>query len=225
MLMEYGALIADVVIAAALVLAVVVGAHKGLVKSLAGVVIVVGAFIGASFVANAFAEPVAEWLGPMIEENIMEKLNTQETADVRSLLETLHFSGENLQKMVDEVLTTVKDTGMDMLSAVSDSVAHSVAYAGVYLVAFLALLVLLWLLMKPVELVVKLPLLRTVNAVGGGALGLVWGALLVFLAVWLLQRFDLLLTAEMVENSLLLHFFANNSPQKKGDSLAESKLS
>ena len=212
MLMEYGALIADVVIAAALVLAVVVGAHKGLVKSLAGVVIVVGAFIGASFVANAFAEPVAEWLGPMIEENMMEKLTGQETADAESLLESLHFSGERLQQMVDEVMGKVKETGADLLSAVTDIVAHSVAYAGVYLVAFLALLVLLWLLMKPVELVVKLPLLRTVNAVGGGALGLVWGALLVFLAVWLLQRFDVYITAEMVGKSTLLRFFATNSP-------------
>ena len=212
MLMEHSALIADIVIAVVLVLAVVQGARKGLVKSLAGVVIVAGALIGASFAANAFVEPVAEWLGPVIEENIMEKLNTQETADVRSLLETLHFSGENLQKMVDEVLTTVKDTGMDMLSAVSDSVAHSVAYAGVYLAAFLALLVVLWLLMKPVQLVVKLPVLRTVNTVGGGALGLVWGALLVFLIVWLLQRFNVLLTPDMVEKSKLLHFFATNSP-------------
>ena len=212
MLMEHSALIADIVIAAALVASVIVGACKGLVKSLAGVVIVVGAFIGASFVANAFAEPVAQWLGPVIEENIMEKLNTQESADVQSMLESLHFSGESLQQMVDEVLTTVQETGADLLTAVTDSVAHSVAYAGVYLAAFLALLVVLWLLMKPVHLLVKLPLLRTANAVGGGALGLVWGALLVFLAVWLLQRFDLLLTPDMVEDSALLHFFANNSP-------------
>jgi hypothetical protein len=101
---------------------------------------------------------------------------------------------------------------MDLLSAVSDSVAHSVAYAAVYLAAFLVLLVVVWLLMKPVYLLVKLPVLRTANALGGGALGLVWGALLVFLAVWLMQRFDLFLTADMVENSMLLRFFANNSP-------------
>ena len=77
---------------------------------------------------------------------------------------------------------------------------------------FLALLLVLWLLMKPVYLLVKLPLLRTVNAIGGGALGLVWGALLVFLAVWLMQRFDWYITADMVANSTLLHFFATNSP-------------
>jgi len=173
---------------------------------------VVVAFIGASFVANAFAEPVAQWLGPVIEESVLEKLAQQESADAQSLLEQFHFGGESLQQMVDEVMDKVKETGADLLSAVADSVAKSVAYALVYLAAFLVLLLVVWLLLRPVCLVVKLPILRTVNALGGGALGLVWGALLVFLAVWLLQRFDVYITADMVEKSTLLHFFATNSP-------------
>lgn len=212
MLLENPAIVADAVIAAVLVLAVVIGARKGLVKSLAGVVMVVAAFIGASFVANAFAEPVAQWLGPVIEESVLEKLAQQESADAQSLLEQFHFGGESLQQMVDEVMDKVKETGADLLSAVADSVAKSVAYALVYLAAFLVLLLVVWLLLRPVCLVVKLPILRTVNALGGGALGLVWGALLVFLAVWLLQRFDVYITADMVEKSTLLHFFATNSP-------------
>ncbi len=212
MFWENPAIIADIVIAVVLVLAVVQGAHKGLVKSLAGVVIMAAAFIGASFVANALAEPVAQWLGPVIEENILEKLTTENAADAESMLSVFHFDGESLQQMVDEVTDKVKETGMDLLHAVSDSVAQSVAYAVVYLAAFLVLLLVLWLLMKPIHLLVKLPVLRTVNALGGGALGLIWGVLLVFLAVWLLQRFDLVLTGEMVENSRLLQFFVHNSP-------------
>jgi uncharacterized membrane protein required for colicin V production len=205
-------LIADVVIALLLVAAAAIGAWKGLVKSLAGVIIVVTAFIGASFVANALAEPVAQWLGPVIEERIVEKLTTENTADAQSMLEAFHFDGESLQQMVDEVTGKVKETGMELLHAVTDSVAYSVAYAAVYLVAFLLLLLVVWLLLKPVHLLVKLPVLRTVNTLGGGALGLVWGMLLVFLAVWLLQRFDILLTPDMVEDSALLRFFATNSP-------------
>ena len=212
MFLENPGILADAVIAAVLVLAVVIGARKGLVKSLAGVVIVVTAFIGASFVANAFAEPVAQWLGPVIEESVLEKLGQQESADAESLLQQFHFGGESLQQMAQEVMDKVKETGMDLLSAVADSVAHSVAYALVYLAAFLVLLLVVWLLLRPVYLVVKLPVLRTINAVGGGALGLVWGALLVFLAVWLLQRFDVYITTEMVERSTLLRFFATNSP-------------
>ena len=212
MFLENPGFLADAVIAAVLVLAVIIGARKGLVKSLAGVVMVAAAFIGASFVANAFAEPVAQWLGPVIEESVLEKLNQQESADVESLLEQLHFGGESLQQMAGEVMDKVRETGMDLLGAVADSVAKSVAYALVYLAAFLVLLVVAWLLLRPVYLVVKLPVLRTINALGGGALGLVWGALLVFLAVWLLQRFDVYITAEMMEKSTLLRFFATNSP-------------
>ena len=196
--------IADIVIAAALVLAAVIGARKGLLKSLMGVVIVVVALIGASFVADA--------LTPILEESIHEKLNLQDTANAEAMLSAFHFSGESLQQLVEEIMAQVAETGQSLLSAVTDSVTHSIAYAAVYLVAFLALLLGLWLLSQPLHLAAKLPGLRTLNALGGGALGLLWGALLVFAAVWLLLRFDWVLTAEMVENSYLLYFFAHNSP-------------
>lgn len=204
--------VADMVIAVVLILTAIVGAKKGLLKSLAGVVIVVASFIGASFIADALADPVAKWLQPMLEGYLQEKLAVEGTTDAGAMLEIFQFSGENLEKMVEDVLAKVSQTGMSMLSAVSESVTHSIAYAAVYLVAFLALLVALWLLSQPLHLAAKLPGLRTLNALGGGALGLVWGALLVFLAVWLMQRFGWIITPEMVEKSTLLHFFATNSP-------------
>lgn len=203
---------ADIVIAAVLLLGVLIGARKGLIKSLSGVIIVVLAFLGAALVAQTLADPVAKWFAPLLEQQIQNKLTGQETADAGSLLASFHFSGESLRTLTDEVMRRVQETGVELLRAVTDSVAHSMAYAAVYLAAFLALLVVLWLLMKPVYLVVKLPGLRTVNALGGGALGLIWSALLVFLAVWLMQRFDLYLTEEMISRSFLLRFFAQNSP-------------
>ena len=204
--------LADIVIAAVLLLAMIVGAKKGLLKSLAGVVIVAASFIGAAFIADALADPVAKWLQPMVEGYVQESLAADSTADAGTMLEMFHFSGESLEKLVEEVMEKVSQTGMTVLHAVSESVTHSIAYAAVYLVAFLALLVALWLLSQPLHLAAKLPGLRALNALGGGALGLIWGALLVFLAVWLMQRFNWVITAEMVENSALLHFFATNSP-------------
>lgn len=204
---------ADIVIAAVLLLSVLLGAHKGLVKSLAGVVILVAALVGASFIADALAEPVAAWMGPMLEQHIQENLTGTDTADVESMLTALQFGGGELQKMVEDVLQTVQETGSSLLTAVVDSVTHSIAYAAVYVVSFLALLLALWLLVQPLNLAAtKLPVVKTVNALGGGVLGLVWGALLVFLAVWAMLRFGWVLTAEMVADSRLLYFFANNSP-------------
>ena len=45
-----------------------------------------------------------------------------------------------------------------------------------------------------------------------GALGLVKGALLLFLVVWALQKWQLFIAPEVVEKSFLLKFFAANSP-------------
>ena len=50
------------------------------------------------------------------------------------------------------------------------------------------------------------------NALGGGLLGLVKGLLLVFFAVWVLRKLQLLITPQLLEESMFLPFFVNNSP-------------
>ena len=57
-----------------------------------------------------------------------------------------------------------------------------------------------------------LPVVRTVNAWGGALLGLVWAVLLLFAAVWLMQRFNWVVTPELIRDSILLKFFAENNP-------------
>ena len=75
------------------------------------------------------------------------------------------------------------------------------------------LLVLLWLLMKPLNAIVtRLPLISTVNGLGGAALGLVCGGLTLFVAVWAMQRFGWLLTPELIDSTTLLKFFATQTP-------------
>ena len=75
------------------------------------------------------------------------------------------------------------------------------------------LLVLLWLLMKPLNAIVtRLPLVSTVNGLGGAALGLVCGGLTLFVVVWAMQRFGWLITPELVEKTTLLKFFATHTP-------------
>ena len=97
---------------------------------------------------------------------------------------------------------------------VSENVGNTVTlFFGLSIVLTVVLLLLvLGLLSKPLQLVTKLPVIHGANAVGGGALGLLWGALVVFVVVWALRKFDILLTPETVEQSRLLRFFAEHSP-------------
>ena len=206
------ALIADLLIAAALLAAVVIGARRGLLRSLTGLIVVVLAFVLASWAADRLADPVAQKLSPLVERRIEQKLTRQESASAESVLADFGFIGERLQELTQQVVHAAQESGASLLAALSQSVAHSVAYTLVYVVSFVLLLLVLGLLSKPLQLVTKLPVIHGANAIGGGALGLVWGALVVFVAVWALRKFDILLTPETVEQSRLLRFFAEHSP-------------
>ena len=85
------ALIADLLIAAALLAAVVIGARRGLLRSLTGLVVVVLAFVLASWAADRLADPVAQKLSPLVERRIEQKLTQQESASAESVLADFGF--------------------------------------------------------------------------------------------------------------------------------------
>ena len=50
------------------------------------------------------------------------------------------------------------------------------------------------------------------TVLGGALLGFIWAVLLLFAAVWLMQRFNWVVTPELIRDSILLKFFAENNP-------------
>lgn len=183
------AIFVDLFMAAFLLLALVLGIRQGFVQSLARVAIVIVALLGAAWLAQQLAEPAAEWLEPILTEKIQQQLDGRTAADAAGedpslaaagILETFGFSGDTLDELVQSVTDKAQEVGQTLLSAVVSTVLHSVAYAVVYLLSFLLLLLILRLLLAPLHLFTKLPVVHGINAVLGGALGFVKGALLLF---------------------------------------------
>ena len=214
------AIFVDIFMAACLLLALVLGVRQGFLQSLARVAIIIVALLGAAWLAEHLADPAAKWLEPMLTEKIQQQMDGQGAAAddpslaAAGLLETFGFSGEALDKLVESATEKAQEVGQTLLSAVVSTVLRSVAYAVVYLVSFLLLLLLLRLLLAPLHLFTKLPVVHGINAVMGGALGLVKGALLLFFAVWLLRRFRIWITPELISQTYILRFFAEHSPME-----------
>lgn len=214
------AIFVDIFMAACLLLALVLGVRQGFLQSLARVAIIIVALLGAAWLAEHLADPAAKWLEPMLTEKIQQQMDGQAAAAddpslaAAGLLETFGFSGEALDKLVERATEKAQEVGQTLLSAVVSTVLRSVAYAVVYLVSFLLLLLLLRLLLAPLHLFTKLPVVHGINAVMGGALGLVKGALLLFFAVWLLRRFQIWITPELISQTYILRFFAEHSPME-----------
>ena len=223
-------LIFDLAILAILALFFWRGYARGLVLTLCSLLAVFVALIGASFLSNALAEPVAKAIEPIVASQIHDTVTsyyqrspTENTSSgeedwlaqlpLEELLEPLKdskfFQGfaETFQKAVD-------DKAADIVTHAAQALAHFVAVQiarmVIFSVAFFAVLIAWFFFSHTLDLVAHLPVLYTANRWGGRIVGLVKGALVVFIAVWLLR--DGYIPPEAVEQTYLLKFFCTVSP-------------
>ena len=235
------AIILDVLTAAALIAFTVMGAHRGFFRTVAGLLAVILALVGAQLFTNWAAPHVSGVLQPAIERRGEEKVGAalggdtitpqepqigasrpdsgtqdqkeaEEESEIQRLLRAIGVDEQLFQRLGESAREKVRDTGVTVATAVVQSVAESVIRALLFLLSFAVFLLLLKLLAKVLDLALKLPVLRSMNGLAGAAVGLVEGALAVFLAVWLLRRFGVSFETPAAEGTYLLSFFAKHTP-------------
>lgn len=224
----------DAAIAAVLVLFVLLGRRRGFVLTLCGLLAMFVALIGASVLSDLLSAPVARLVEPAIESSITQVL--QQTIDpsqwqlelpdlsageqsgalpqlplqqaMQALEGTQLYSmfGQSLQNAVNEgALELVSSAAAAIAGYIAGELTHMVLFAVCFVVVLLA-----WkLLARVLDLAFRLPVLSSINRLLGGAVGLVKGVLLVYIAVWLLRGS---LAPETVEQTVLLKFFYETSP-------------
>lgn len=226
------AVIMDAIVVIILVVAVCYGAKRGLLESLAGLIIVVMALVGAGIAAGTFTEPVAGFVTPLVEERVAERVEAaleeqagafagewslEEVPDLEELpiAEVLALMGldETVRaSLAERAQNMIRDTGATVVSAVVESLVRSFVYGVLFFLAFLTILLLLKVLVGAMGLVLKLPGLRLLNALGGAVIGLAEGALLLFLAVWLCRKLGVSFETEALAEAHILRIFTTNTP-------------
>lgn len=187
--------IIDAVAVSVLALFAVLGAWRGLLRTLAGVLVVILSLAGAGIIASALSVPAAKLIAPVIEKRIEARLDEavreqgrgEEPLALTELLDLLGVDQTRREALTGRAQETVRETGAGLAAAVVESLARSALYGVLYMISFLLLSVGLHLLARMLDAVLRLPGLRALNAWGGGLLGLAEGALLLFLAVWALR--------------------------------------
>ena len=223
-------LIADGLVLAVLLIFACIGARRGLILSLCGLLAFVVAFLGASFAARTLSPVVADALEPKfaaaIEEQLNESIRQQAEAGeaavlspddvpLEGVLDALREMGfyETLINTVDRAVESgMTAVAASAAAAVAAAIAQSAAYLILFLAGFVVILVGWRLLSRALDLVARLPGLHFLNKTGGALLGLVQGCILLFVAAWLLQFSGQLLPRELVDQTVLLKFFMTASP-------------
>ena len=222
--------IMDAIVVIILMVAVIYGAKRGLLQSLAGLVIVVMALAGAGIAAGTFTEPVSDFVAPMVEAKAAEKLETAieeqlsevewdlfeesgaDSNQIGMLLELLGLDREVRESLTERAETAIRDTGATVASAVVQSLVRTVIHGVLFVLTFLLLLILLKVLVGAMNLVLKLPGLRGLTALGGAAIGLVEGVLLLFLAIWVARRLGVSFETAPLSEAHILQIFTTNTP-------------
>lgn len=221
----------DLAILAILIFFVWLGSRRGLVLTLASLLAVFVALIGASFLSDALAEPVSKAIEPAVTSHIHDTVtshfqrapevgaSSRDEADwleqlpLEELLEPLKdsrlFRGyvEAFRQTVDDGVTQIVT---HTVQALAHFVAVQIARMVIFAVAFFAILIAWYFLSHALDLVARLPVLSGVNRWGGGIAGLFKGALVLFIAAWLLR--DSFVPPEAVRQTVLLKFFCTASP-------------
>lgn len=231
-------LIFDIAVAAVLLLFFLMGRRRGFVLTLCGLLAMFVALIGAIFLSELLSAPVARLVEPVIESSVAQLL--QQSIDpskwqlelpapdssalegAQALLPQLPLEqalaaleGTGLYSMFGRSLQDALETGaLEVVSsaaaAISGFLAREVVRLVLFVLSFVVVLLAWNLLSHALDLAFRLPVLSGINRLMGGLVGLVKGALVVFIAAWLLKGY---LPPEAVEQTYLLKFFCENSPQ------------
>lgn len=192
--------IVDIVICAVVALSLLIGARRGLFRSLAELVSCIAAYVITSLLAGGLASAAAEWLRPMAEERVSALVEAYLSGALEKA--PAFLTAGFLEELLEQALP----------EAIVEQGLYNIAYAAVFVVLFLVVIFALRLLIRAVDTVLKLPLLHELNTFGGAAVGALKGAVLVGLLLWLAQRTGLLVSQEALTGSLLVPFWQRFLP-------------
>ena len=227
------AFVIDGVLLAVLTAGTLLGARRGIVKSLMGLVTVAAALIGAVVLADLLTGPITAIAAPKVEDAVVGEFFEEyglsgERPDARvgeSALEALRGLGvpeETVDALAPKLHGASEAARREIVGAFRAAISEAVralvrttVHAVLVLVFYLALLVALKLLTRALDLVFDLPVLGAVNGALGALLGLAETAVLLFVAVHIAARLNVDGFAPPADGARLLPFFLDHSPVER----------
>ena len=217
------ALVADGVIVLLLIAGALLGAKRGLIKSLMGVFVIVGALLGAQMLSNVLTDPLTDIAAARIEDKLMQSVSGLRAQDegaesardrLDELFERYGLPGELLgaaEEALNEAIAPAKEHAAahlrETLASGVRAAIRGTVHTALALVCFLLLLIVLTLLAKVLDRVFDLPLLDATNAVGGAILGVLEAGAAICVLLFFARRFGVTALEELGDRGVLLPWF------------------
>ncbi len=225
------AMVLDLIAAALVVVAVIVGIKRGFIKSIIGLV----GLIAAAVLAAMFASPLASTVyDSVIEKPLSAAVENAVETSAQSVASTVGEQIENATAGLPDILQAMLAADVsweDNAAAAVDAAALSETLTGllkpicisvVQVLMFLLLFIVILIAIKMLggvidKLFSSLPVIKQANGALGGVIGAVQGILLVFVLCFALELYmtltgaDAMITREQLSQTVIVkHFMAFN---------------
>lgn len=210
--MEYGLIIGVV---AFLIATGLYGYKKGMIKIILSMV--------ALIIAVVLATALSGKVGDIIKDNteiytgIYDKVH--ETVEENNVIDTNSLSNievpDQIKNQIDKGIEKGDKVISDFEVYVSTEITNTIFNAGVYLVLLVVLYIIVLVVIHVFDFVAKLPVINEVNKLGGFAIGLLYGLIILWIACLVVTAFANQDWAksifEQINNNAILGFIYNNN--------------
>lgn len=200
--------IIPVILLAVVIGAAILGAVRGLYRSLAGVLVLLLAIAGAGWLTEVCAAGVEDCIRPVLTARLEELVHdaVEEEAgstddlsqselfsSAEALLRRFGWEGNLGELVADRAESALRGAEAALAAALIESILPSAVRTVLKALFFLLLLLALGLLSRLLRPVIEhLPVIRQCNTLLGAAAGLAQGLLLAWALLWFAQRVGLM---------------------------------
>lgn len=202
----------DIVLGAILVLSLILGAARGLVRTVVNVVVFFLSLIGGVWLARMFAPQVTAWAMPHVERLALDRI--VESGLMTSSQAGAFASGDNavlgeLGAAAKELYNGILASGMEALTSALENIVYGIVFVVLFFISMTLLSIVLKLIARPLRLVERIPIFGFVNRLGGAAIGLGLGMLICLLVAAVVRTLGLVDGGD----TYLYGFFSQHTPR------------
>ncbi len=221
-------IIIDLVLVGILALCVWNGYRKGLILGIAGLLVLVVAFVGANVIARTYSSEFTPIVQPFIsgfvdkavtdtsssEGTGTEYEGNSDAAYIKSIesLNKLGILGKAAASLAESVGDSVSNLGKNIRGAITEKLSEAICFLLVFVIAFLLIVIVFTIIANIINLVFRLPGLEFINNIGGMLMGFIKGLVFVFAISWVAQYLGFLFKDDTLEKTVLLKWLMNINP-------------
>lgn len=210
----------DIAIVVIVLMAIIIGARRGIVRMLISLAALVASLFGAAWCANNLTAPAVAYVQPLLTEKITTALQTTNAADATGIISMVvdavgSTAWDAARTVVDAVgidnaMKLLGEAGLNATMAMMTEMLTPIVHTAIFVIVFILLRVLLRLVAIPLNLVDRLPVVHGLSHWGGGLLGAVGGAIIVSVGLWGCEQFAWV-APEIMDASRLSPYFAEGA--------------